>query len=77
MNTRVLVETQDEKTRIKALQNEIKQFEELLIKKDLDRLVLDSYLKVASEKLGYKSIDELKKLTSKHNQPYTRKHFYT
>jgi len=61
MNTRVLVETQDETTRIKALQKEIKQLKELLIKKDLDKLAMDSYLEVAAEKLGYKSVDELKK----------------
>lgn len=61
MNTRVLVETQDETTRIKVLQKEIKQLKELLIKKDLDRLVLDSYLEVAAEKMGYKNIEELKK----------------
>ena len=61
MNTRILVETKDETTRIKALQKEIKQLKELLIKKDLDKLVLDSYLEVAAEKMGYKNIDELKK----------------
>jgi transposase-like protein len=61
MNTRILVETQDETTRIKALQKEIKQLKELLIKKDLDKLVMDSYLEVAAEKLGYKSVEELKK----------------
>jgi len=61
MNTRILVETTDETTRLKALQKEIKQLKELLIKKDLDKLVLDSYLDVAAEKLGYKNVDELKK----------------
>ena len=61
MNTRILVETKDETTRIKALQKEIKQLKELLIKKDLDKLVLDSYLEVAAGKLGYKSVEELKK----------------
>ena len=61
MNTRILVETQDETTRIKTLQKEIKQLKELLIKKDLDKLVMDSYLEIAAEKLGYKSVDELKK----------------
>jgi len=61
MNTRVLVETQDETTRLKALQKEIKQLKELLIKKDLDRLVQDSYLEVAAEKMGYKNVAELKK----------------
>ena len=48
MNTRILVETQDETTRIKALQKEIKQLKELLIKKDLDKLVMDSYLEVVA-----------------------------
>ena len=61
MNTRILVETKDEIGRIKALQKEIEQLRKLLIKKDLDKLVLDSYLEVASENLGYKNVDELKK----------------
>ena len=61
MNTRVLVETKDEIGRIKALKKEIEQLKELLIRKDLDKLVLDSYLEVAAENLGYKNVDELKK----------------
>lgn len=61
MNTRILVETEGETSRLKALQKEIKQLKELLIRKDLDKLVLDSYLEVAAEKLGYKNVDELKK----------------
>jgi len=61
MNTRVLVETKDEIGRIKALQKEIEQLKKLLLKKDLDKLVLDSYLEVAAENLGYKNVDELKK----------------
>lgn len=61
MNTRIKVETKDEITRIKALQKEIKQLKELLLKKDLDALVQDSYLEVAAEDLGYKSVAELKK----------------
>ena len=61
MNTRIKVETKDESTRIKALQNEIEQLKKLLLKKDLDALVLDSYLEVAAEDLGYKSVSELKK----------------
>ena len=61
MNTRVKVETKDEISRIKALQKEIKQLKKLLLKKDLDALVLDSYLEVAAEDLGYKSVSELKK----------------
>ena len=64
MNTRIKVETKDEITRIKALQKEIKQLKQLLLKKDLDALVLDSYLEVAAEDLGYKSVAELKKKLS-------------
>ena len=61
MNTRVKVETKDEISRITALQKEIKQLKKLLLKKDLDAMVLDSYLEVAAEDLGYKSVSELKK----------------
>jgi hypothetical protein len=55
------VQTEDEFTRIKALQKELKQLKDLLIKKDLDKLVTDSYLEVAAENLGYKDVEELKK----------------
>jgi transposase-like protein len=61
MNTRVTVQTDDEFTRIKALQKELKQLKDLLIKKDLEKLVTDSYLEVAAENLGYKDVEELKK----------------
>ncbi|MCL3782513.1 transposase [Prolixibacteraceae bacterium JC049] len=61
MNTRIKVETKDEITRIKALQKEVEKLKEVLVKKDLEQLVSDSYLEVASEKLGYKNVDELKK----------------
>ncbi|MCJ7465923.1 MAG: transposase [Maribacter sp.] len=61
MNTRVTVQTDDEFTRIKALQKELKQLKDLLIKKDLEKLVTDSYLEVAAENLGYKNVEELKK----------------
>ena len=61
MNTRIKVETKDEITRIKALQKEIKQLKKLLLKNDLDAMVLESYLEVAAQDLGYKSVTELKK----------------
>ena len=61
MNNRIKVETKDEITRIKELQKEIEQLKKLLLKKDLDAIVLDSYLEVAAEKLGFKSTIELKK----------------
>lgn len=63
MNTRIKVETKDEITRIKELQKEIEQLKKLLLKKDLDAMVEESYLEVAAEKLGYKSVAELKKKT--------------
>jgi transposase-like protein len=61
MNTRVMVETKDEITRLKALQKEIEPLKKLLLKKDLDQLVHDAYLEVAAQKLGYKNVLELKK----------------
>ena len=64
MNTRIKVETKDEITRIKALQKEIKQLKKPLLKKDLDAMVLESYLQVAAQDLGYKSVAELKKKLS-------------
>jgi len=61
MNTRIIVENKDEISRLKELQKEIEQLKKLLIKKDLDKLVTDSYLEVAAENLGYKNVEELKK----------------
>ncbi len=61
MNTRIMVENQDEITRIKALQQEIEQLKKALIKKDLEHLIDDSYLEAAAQKLGYKNVAELKK----------------
>lgn len=61
MNTRIMVENQDEITRVKALQKEIEQLKKLLLKKDLDMLVSDSYLEAIAELHGYKNVAELKK----------------
>jgi len=61
MNTRIKVETKDEISRIKALQKENEKLKKLLLKKDLDAMVEESYLEVAAEKLGYKNIQQLKK----------------
>jgi len=61
MNKRIMIESKDEISRLKALQKEIEQLRDLLIKKDLDKLVTDSYLEVAAENLGYKNVEELKK----------------
>ena len=65
MNTRIIVQDKDEITRIKALQKEVEKLKEILVKKDLDHLILDSYLEVAAEKLGFKNTAELKKNLSK------------
>jgi hypothetical protein len=56
-----MVENEDEISRVKALQKEIEQLKKLLLKKDLDQLVSESYLEVAAEMLGYKNVAELKK----------------
>ena len=61
MNTRIMIENEDDISRLKALQKEIEQLKKLLLKKDLDQLVSESYLEVAAEKLGYKNVSELKK----------------
>ena len=61
MNTRIMVETKDEISRLKALQKEIEQLKKLLVKKDLDILVQDSFLEVAAKDMGYKSVEDLKK----------------
>jgi transposase-like protein len=61
LNQRITVESMDDLSRIHALQKEIAKLKELLIKKDLDNLVTDSYLEVAAEQLGFKSVEELKK----------------
>jgi transposase-like protein len=61
MNTRIMVENQDDISRLKAQQKEIEQLKKLLLRKDLELLANDSYLEVAAEKLGFKSVAELKK----------------
>lgn len=61
MNQRITVNTMDELSRLKAQEKEISKLKELLIKKDLDALVLDSYLEVAAKELGFKDAAELKK----------------
>jgi len=64
MNTRIMVENQDEISRLKSLQKEIEQLKKLLLKKDLELLVNDSYLEVLAEQLGFKNVAELKKKIS-------------
>ena len=61
MNTRVIVETKDEISRLKELQKEIEQLKKLLLKKDIEQLMNDSYMEIAAKKLGYKNVHEFKK----------------
>jgi hypothetical protein len=61
MNQRITIQTMDDLSRVHSLQKEIAKLKDLLIKKDLDSLVLDSYLEVAAKELGYKNAAELKK----------------
>jgi transposase-like protein len=61
MNTRIMVENQDDISRLKAQQKEIEQLKKLLLKKDLELLANDSYLEIAAEKLGFKNVAEFKK----------------
>jgi hypothetical protein len=49
----------------------------MLIKKDLEHLIDDTYLEVAAEKLGYKTVAELKKTyTSNPYESYTKSDQY-
>jgi transposase-like protein len=61
MNTRIMIENDDDISRIKSLQKEIEQLKKVIVKKDLEMLVNDSYLEVIAEKYGYKNVAELKK----------------
>ena len=61
MNTRIMIENDDDISRIKALQKEIEQLKKVIVKKDLEMLVNDSYLEAIAEKHAYKNVAELKK----------------
>ena len=61
MNTRIMIENEDDLGRIKALQKEIEQLKKVIVKKDLEMLVNDSYIEVIAEKYGFKNVAELKK----------------
>ena len=63
MNTKVIVETKDEISRLKELQKEIEQLKKLLLKKDIEQLMNDSFMEIAAKKLAYKSVHEYKKKT--------------
>jgi len=60
-NQRIKIETMDEISKLKKLEEENKKLRELLVQKDIDGLMYEAYLKVAAKQLGYKNVDELKK----------------
>jgi transposase-like protein len=61
LNQRVNIESMDELKRIHALEKENAQLKDLLYKKELDKLVQESYLEVAAQRLGMANAEELKK----------------
>lgn len=61
MNTRIMVENKDDLTKVKQLEKEIAQLKKLILKKDMDQMISESYLEVAAEMLGLKNVTELKK----------------
>ena len=61
LNHRVTIESMDELSRIHNLQKEVDQLKNILVQKELDAMVLNSYLTVAAKNLGYKDAEELKK----------------
>jgi transposase-like protein len=61
LNHRVTIESMDELSRIHNLQKEVEQLKNILVQKELDTMVLNSYLTVAAKNLGYKDSEELKK----------------
>ena len=60
-NHRVRIETMDEVDRIKKLEEENRKLKELLADKEVEKLVNEATLEVVRKKLGYKSVEELKK----------------
>ena len=65
LNHRINIESMDELKRIHALEKENAQLKDLLYKKELEKIVQDSYLQVAAEELGMKDVEELKKKLAK------------
>lgn len=61
LNTRVTIQTMEEKEKIKALEAQLKQLKELLVHKDLNNLTDRVYFEDAVRQLGFKNIEEFKK----------------
>jgi len=61
LNQRIKIETMDEQDKLKKLKDEVNQLKELLVKSQVKGYMDDAYLEWAAKRLGYKSVDELKK----------------
>ena len=61
LNQRVKIETMDETDKLKKLEEEISQLKELLVQSQIKGYLDEAYLEYAAGKLGYKSVEELKK----------------
>ena len=61
LNTQVIVQTMNEKDRVKELERQIKQLKELLVHKDLSNITDRVYFEDAVKQLGFKDIEEFKK----------------
>lgn len=61
LNQRVKIETMDEKDKIRKLEEEISQLKELLVQSQIKSYLDEAYLEYAAKKMGFKSVEELKK----------------
>lgn len=61
LNKRIIVQTMEEKDKIKELENQIKLLKDLLVEKDLDSITNKIYLEDAAKQLGFKDADDFKK----------------
>jgi len=61
LNKRVIIQTMDEKDKIKELEDQIQQLKEILIDKDIERITNRVYLDDAARQLGYKDGKAFKK----------------
>ena len=61
LNKRVRIETMDDIEKLKKLEEENKQLREMLVDSHIDKIMLESHLKIVAKRHGYKSVEELKK----------------
>lgn len=61
LNKQIIIQTMDEKDKIKQLEKKIAQLKELLIDKDIERITDKVYLDDAARQLGFKDSKEFKK----------------